>query len=68
METSVSWSSCKTRNITLKSLFLELCSFLTKDFMQNDGPLQTSVGTACSALVLLSQERDTSYMYKTLFY
>ena len=42
--------SCKTRGITLKAIFMELCPFKLI-FLMNDGPRQTSVGTAFGALV-----------------
>ena len=53
--------SCKTRGITLTAIFLELCPFLTKNFKKNDGPWQTSIGTACGALDFLLENNMKTY-------
>ena len=39
-----------------ESYIFGVVPFLTKNYKQNDGPWQMSIGTACSALVLTDEQ------------
>ena len=50
---------CKTRDITLKAIYLEICSFLTKKWVEWWPWKRQSGGTACGALVYGSNYKPT---------